>query len=400
MEQANSSNKKWLIAIIVFAMYVSFGMSWMSVIPIRKEILEALAIDAPKYAVIISSISLAKSVFPIIAGILATKIGISNTLRLSSLLISLGIITPWLPDYYEWIVSRFLFGVGGAMWVTLMGAVTMQIFEPEKRPVINSINGIAVNLGVVIALWYTNVLSASFGWKTTMSMYSIVSIVLAVLFWAMGQIGPVPQKNTNNENKEVKTEDEFTYFSTLKLPVTWLISVAFTGPLALYLVFNTWLPIYYEETLQISKLTTLNYIIMMNVWGIPSAVITGLLIQKIKKCKPFLILASILLPIVSFYSVKTSDASILPFTLALTGVGMFLSVSPLTTLLQNQPKMNPKIIGMILGTMFSVTYIISSAVPSIVGYFYALKYDLGSILAFCSLIALSPAVALKLSENK
>jgi len=404
MEDTKNANKTVFIAIVMFGMYLSFGLSWMGVAPIFPELKKDLSIIQSQATWLISIISLAKSIFPIIAGILATKIGISNTLRISAVLISLGVLIPWLPDYYMWLVGRFLFGVGGAMWVTLMGAVTMQIFEPEKRPLVNSLNGVAVNFGVTLSYWYTLTLSNSFGWKSTLTFYGLISIAFALLFFSIGQIGAKPQVTTttanNNTEEEKPKEEEFTYLSTLKLPTTWLISFAFTGPLALYLVFNSWLPTYYQETMNIPRLETINYMVLMNAWGIPAAVITGLLVQKFKKCKPFILLAAIVLPIFAYLSVTTTDKAMIPYLLAFTGAGMFIPVSPLTTLLQGQPNMNPRIIGMILGTLFSVTYIVSSMIPGIVGYFYDLKYTLRDLLSICSIIALSPAIALKLSEKK
>lgn len=126
------NTKATLTAIVMFAMYASFGMSWMGVVPLFQDIEKVLSIGHSQGACLISIISLAKSLFPIIAGILATKIGLTKTLRISSILILFSLFTPYLPSYYAWLLFRFIFGIGGAMWVTLMGAVTMQIFEPKK----------------------------------------------------------------------------------------------------------------------------------------------------------------------------------------------------------------------------------------------------------------------------
>lgn len=399
-EVTGKNTKATLTAIVMFAMYASFGMSWMGVVPLFQDIEKDLAIGHSQGAWLISIISLAKSIFPIIAGILATRIGLTKTLRISSILILFSLFTPYLPSYYAWLLFRFIFGIGGAMWVTLMGAVTMQIFEPKKRPLINSLNGVAVNFGVVIAFWYTLTLSANFGWKMSLTLYSAISVISAIVLFSLGELVAKSEKIEQKNQQVQPTEESMSYLGTLKLPVTWIISLSFTGPLALYLVFNTWLPVYYQEAMAIPKLQTFNYMVLMNAWGIPAAIFTGLMIQKFKRCKPFILVASILLPLASFYSVTSTDPASLGSLLALAGAGMFLSVSPLVTLLQNQPKMNPKIIGMILGTMFSVTYIISSMMPGMVGHFYDLHYDLKTLLSICCIITISPAIALVLKENK
>lgn len=380
---------KILTAFVMFGMYATFGLSWMSVVPLFQEIQKALEIGASQGSWLISVISLAKSIFPIIAGILAAKIGLTKSLKLSSLLIVIGIFIPWLSDYYAWLAGRFLFGVGGAMWVTLMGAVTMQVFEPKQRPLLNSINGVAVNVGVILSLWLTLPLSNALGWQVTISLYSVLSGIFAILLWFIGEI----QQEQNNKN-----DSSLKYIDTLKLPVTWIISLSFTGPLALYLVFNTWLPVYYQEFLNIPRQQTMQWMSWMNIWGIPAAVCTGFILQMLKKCKPLIIIAAILLPFASVLAVNSNQASMQAIMLALTGVGLFLSVSPLITLLQSQPGMNPKLIGMILGTMFSVTYILSSMAPGLVGYFYDLKISLGTLLSYCCILGITPAISLVLRD--
>ncbi len=384
-----------LMAIVIFGMYASFGMSWMGVVPIFQDIEKSLSIQHSQAIWIISIISFAKSFFPIIAGILAVRIGLYQSLKISGVLILTGLFIPWLPDYYTWIIGRFLFGVGGAMWVTLMGAVTMKIFPPEKRPLINSLNGVAVNVGVTLALWYTIPLNNILGWSKSLFIYSLISLVFFVLLFVSGGIKDDSQdQNSTSINDILKG-----YLSTVKMPVTWIISLAFTGPLALYLVFNTWIPIYYTEVLRIPKPQTMSLMATMNLFGIPASVITGILLQKFKKCKGFILVAAIMLPIVSYLAVTSTDVTSIGLFLPLVGVGMFLSVSPLVTLLQNQPDMSPSIVGMILGTMFSVTYIVSSLAPGFVGYGYNNKIPLDFLLSLCCILAVSPAIALVLKEK-
>ncbi len=100
---------------------------------------------------------------------------------------------------------RFLFGVGGAIWVTLMGAVTLQVFEPRQRPMINALNGVAVTVGVVIALQLTLPLTVFMGWKLTLAAYSGLSAVFMVLLFALGQLpGQQPVKDGPSFGKPLK----------------------------------------------------------------------------------------------------------------------------------------------------------------------------------------------------
>lgn len=387
--------KKWLIGSILFGMYASFGMSWMGVVPILQELQVAFQFDKAAGSWLVSIVSMAKSIFPILAGILASRWGLTRSMRLGAILIVLGVIVPFLPSFSAWVVMRFLFGVGGAIWVTLMGAVTLQVFEPQQRPMINALNGVAVTVGVVLALQLTLPLTALMGWQLTLALYSGVSAVFMGLLFAIGQLpGQQPAKNGPSLLQTL-----IAYGATMKLPVTWIISLSFTGPLALYLVMNYWLPVYYQDVMQLPKAQTMQLMTWMNMGGIVGSVVTGYLLQKLNKTKIFIALSAVVLPVSAGVAMLITNPAILPFILFLAGVGMFLSVSPLITLLQSQPGMDPGKVGMILGTMFSVTYIVSSLAPDIVGRAYQAQWPLQYVLlAFC-LTTISPALALLLPEK-
>lgn len=395
-------NKKWVVAFVLFGMYASFGMSWMGVVPLRDILNTFLGVDAADGSRLVSIVSLAKSGVPILAGILAGRLGLTKTMRLSAVLILIGLLIPFLPTYEAWVALKFLFGVGGAIWVTLMGAVTMQVFEPQQRPLINAVNGVAITVGVILALNLTLPLTKLFGgsWQMTLGLYSLVSAVFLVLLFLTGELTPAAAPTAQTAPPASLGETLKAYAGTLKLPVTWLTSLGFAGPLSLYLVMSYWLPVYYEKSVGIPKLETLGLMSWMNYGAIAGAVGTGLLLQKFGKAKPFIALAAVLTPLASLGTVNlVGGKGLLPLILFVTGIGLFISVSPLITLLQSQKGMSPALVGMILGTMFSVTYILSYMAPEIVAQATTSGTPLQLVLAAFCLTTVSPAAGLLMSEK-
>lgn len=391
-------NKKWIVAFVLFGMYASFGMSWMGVVPLRDTLNTFLGIEPAAGSRLVSIVSLAKSIVPILAGILAGRLGLTKTMRLSSVLILVGLAVPFVSGYWSWVALKFLFGVGGAIWVTLMGAVTMQVFEAKQRPLINAVNGVAITVGVILALKLTLPLTAMLGsWQLTLGLYSLISAVFMVLLFLTGELTPAVAASTAPPASLGDTLKA--YAGTLKLPVTWLTSLGFAGPLSLYLVMSYWLPVYYEKSVGIAKLETLGLMSWMNYGAIAGAVGTGLLLQKFGKTKPFIIIAAILTPLASLGTLYVTDKGLLPLILFLTGLGMFISVSPLITLLQSQKGMNPALVGMILGTMFSVTYILSYMAPEIVGAASTNGVSLQLLLAIFCLTTVSPSAGLLMQDR-
>ncbi len=71
-------HKKWLIASVLFGMYVSFGMSWMGVVPILQELQVAFQFDKASGSWLVSIVSMAKSIFPDFSGYFSQPLGTNS----------------------------------------------------------------------------------------------------------------------------------------------------------------------------------------------------------------------------------------------------------------------------------------------------------------------------------
>ncbi len=87
----------------------------------------------------------------------------------------------------------------------------------------------------------------------------------------------------------------------------------------------------------------------------------------------------------------------MPF-FALAGAGLFTPVAPLVTLLQKQPGMTPARFGMVMGTMGSVTYVVSSLAPNAVGAAVNSGIPVGTALLPCCILGVTPLLGLLLAE--
>lgn len=389
-------SRAFVVAAVLFGMYAAFGMAWIGVVPLFPEIRAALSVGAGDASWLVSVVSLAKSVFPILAGVAAARIGLTSTLRLAGLLVVLGAAVPFLPTFWAWLAGRFVFGVGGALWVTLMPAVVMQVFPAERRPLVNALNGVAVNTGVIVALKITLPLTEQIGWRAALASYSVLTAVFLVALFALGPLAPKPAARASWRTPP--GQGTLRYVDVLKAPVTWIVSVAFTGPLALYLVLNTFLPQYFQATYDLPRQASADLLGWMNLWGIPASIATGLLVQKLGRAKPFLVVGSLLLPASVALACVPSLRPLVGVLLAGAGVGLFVTVAPLVTLLQAQRGMTPASIGMVLGTMFSLTYVLSSATPGLVGALVERGFEVGPLLFACAFLGLTPAIGLFLAE--
>lgn len=369
-------------------LYAFFGLTWMGFVPVMPEITTAFGVERASGALLITVISMAKSVVPIVAGIVAARLGLRRALVLAGALIVLAGVAPFLPTWGALVAARFVLGVGGAMWVTLLGPAVLAVLPTTWRPVANAANGIAVNLGVVVALAVTLPLSSLVGWQWAVSVGTVGAALCLLATVAVGPFGAPPVR--------APVKDTLTaYARTLKLRETWLLALAFSGPLALYLVLNTFLGQHLEAAFALPRATAMRWLVWLNVWGIPASLGAGFLLARVwRSPRPYLVVASIVLPLAVAGGVLAPSDGARALCFALAGLGMFLPVSPLITTVQQLPGQTPSALGMVLGTMFAVTYVVSSAVPSVMAPLVSQGASLGTLLIIAGLLGATPLAGL------
>lgn len=351
--------RAWIVEALLFLIYFAFGISWFAFSPLRGDIEAFYHISKLEGGALFSSVSMAKSFVPVLAGFLVAGLGLKRSVQIGSLLCAVAVVVPFSPDYKTMLMLRFWFGVGGALVVTLMGPIVMQLFPREKLPMINGLNNVAVNTGIVTAFQIVPVLQEGYAWRTILVGCGLLSLVLAVLWFFLGTDAPAGAKKETASFAEVAVRKE-----------TWLITLAFTGPLALYLLLNSTLPqhfvVYFGlEAKAASALTSL-----FNLVGIPTAIFSGWITGKLGLRRPLILTAGLLMPVCSlglcfapFQALRLACAIGLGFSL-------FLYVAPLFTIPMELKGSNAAFVARLNGIVFSGAYLLSSLSPMAAGYLF------------------------------
>jgi predicted MFS family arabinose efflux permease len=393
---SSSTLRSAAIAAILFCMYAAFGAAWLGTRPLFPEIQAALDVDLRGAAWLLSIVSMAKSFTPILAGIVAARIGLTSTMRGAALLMCVALVVPWLPSFEAWVVARFLFGVGGAVWVALMGAVVVDVIAAEHRALVNAMNGVAVNTGAVVGLKFAIPLQQALGgFRGALSVFALALAVCTVALFAIGSVSsttrPVPQPLRTTLSA---------YAAVLRESSTWIVALAFTGPLALYLVLSTYLPSHMEQAYAMSRVQALGWLIHTMVWAIPSSLAVGFLLQRrLGSPRLHMMIAAAIAPVASYFALQATTDEARQVWFALVGLGLFWPVAPLVTALQTLPQMTPARVGMVMGTMASVSYVVSAFAPDVVGAVVAAGGTVGSALIPGCLFGVTPALGLLLPSG-
>jgi len=358
-----SSKQRYLVEVLLFSLYLVFGVSWLAYAPLIPELSENFHFSKAQGGLLISLVSMAKAFVPLFAGAMAARFGLHRALLVGAVFSSLAVVIPFLPNLGTLLAGRFLFGVGGAIIVTLMGPLVMTWFSAKELPVVIGLNNVAVNTGITVALFATIPVSNALGWKNTLVLFGSVSAILAVLWAIWGAEGPVKR-----EVKGQHAQDKPSIKEMLLRPETYWLGLAFTGPLSLYLALNSWLPSHYELAFGLERSAASGMTGLFNAVGIPVAILGGFLCSKLGKRRPLIILAGLVMPVSSYLLVSSASQNVRVTSAILLGASLFLYVAPLFTIPMELPNIDAPRVALMMGCVFSLAYLASTVSPWLTGY--------------------------------
>ncbi len=366
MTTERPTSYRYVVETLLFLTYAVFGLSWIAITPLVGEIQAEFKISGAQLGMLTTMVSIAKVIAPLLTGLLAVRIGLKKTILLGSLFISAAALAPLASDFYTFLGARFVFGVGGAIVVTLLGPMVMQWFPKEELPIVNAFNNVAVNTGITVTLFATVPLAAQLGWRGTLLAYGLVSVALMVAWAVLGREikaeAPAPG--------QAAAASAVGYGDVWRMRETWIIALCFAGPLALYLAFNTWLPKHYMEAYGMTKVAAAQYTGLFNLVGIPTAIAAGFLTKKLGLRRPFIIGAGVLMGFAAFGMFLSPNPIVITISAVLLGIALFTYVAPLFTIPMELPGMTPQHVSLMMGTVFSVAYFFSSFSPVVVGWMH------------------------------
>jgi cyanate permease len=362
--------RAWTVEALLFLIYFAFGISWFAFAPLRGDIEGFYHITKAEGGALFSAVGIAKSFVPVLAGFLVARLGLKWSLAVGAAFCALSLAVPFSPDYKTLLWLRFLFGVGGALVITLTGPIVMGLFPRERLPLINGINNVAVNAGIVTSFYLVPPLAQSFSWKTILVLFGLISVVLCVLWVIVGQDAPAASKAPGPLGSAGNAPEPVGFLEVAKRKETWLIALAFSGPLALYLALNSTLPAHLGGLFNLAPKQASQLTSLFNLVGIPTAIFSGWITGKLGLRRPLIIGAGLLMPVASlalcfgpFAFVRLAGAIGL-------GISLFLYVAPLFTIPMELPGSSAAFVARLNGIVFSGAYMLAGTSPMIVGHLF------------------------------
>lgn len=339
---------KYLVEALVFISYVLFAMAWVGGTASMNQIMASMEVESLATASFISgAVTIAKIVGTFSAAWLAVKYGIKYAFFISGLFISIGLLTPFAPNYELLLLSRFLMGLGGAFMIVYFNPIVMHWFDAHERPVVNGLNAVAFNVGTGVILWFMSDINAFAGsWKTSLILFSLASLVFSIV-WLLVKFEPSLEDPKSAKNNE----PSYSYLHALKDKFVWTYALTYSGLLAFYICLFTFYP---KAGISQSK-----WVIGFGIIG----TLAGIVYSKKNPLRLPVMRWSGLIMSLSLYGLSFSQNDLLQVACAIVlGFFIFFPVTALVTIPHELPNMTGAKITVIFSLFYSISYLLSTII--------------------------------------
>ncbi len=388
---------RYVIETILFLTYVVFGMTWSAAGSFLPDIMRDLCLGLSEASFVNTSVSAAKIVGPLVAGMISARLGLKQAFLFASFLISLGVLAPVFDSYATILVARFLMGLGGALVVVYFTPIVMEWFDRRERVIVNGLNFVSVSIGMTIGLASARHLRRLLdgSWRNTLLLFSGLSIALLALWLIFGKnrkgLASMRRRGDGEPASDVtvprgSSEDESGIMRAFANPNTWKLILAYFGLLSVYIVIITYAPGYFEQAEYFSNSSGI-YLApsLALISSIPASFIGIYVSQKIGLRLPLLRISGILV-VPGVLLMFFARLSILVFIGAvLTGFGMFFWRPALFSIPQELPGATPSKSAYMMSVFWGVCYALATLVTWLTGVIIEKtgSYSAGFILVAC-----------------
>ena len=280
------SGRRWLVLGSVLTSRVIYTINWFNIAPLLGAtglIAIALNVDLPSQGLLTSSFLLGAGIFQVPAGIVAARWGPKNTSQLGMLILSLSGIGEGLsPNFPVLLVSRFLLGLGAALFFAPAIGILTPLFKPEEEGFVLGLYNSCFNIGGAIGLFGWVLVTDILGWQGGLVLGGAIGVVSVLI----GQI-VIPKDKPVEKTKRRPIGPVFRNRNI------WLIAFGVLGLWGSIFSSSSFLEAYTKDTYNLSPYVAglmASLIMFASIFGGPTG---GRLSDRFRRRKIFILIPGI-----------------------------------------------------------------------------------------------------------
>ncbi len=284
---SSASSRRWLVLGSVLTSRVIYTINWFNIAPLLGAtglIAVALNIDLPSQGLLTSSFLLGAGIFQIPAGIVSARWGPKNTSQLGMLILSLSGIGEGLsPNFPVLLLSRFLLGLGAALFFAPAIGILTPLFKPEEEGFVLGLYNSCFSIGGAIGLFGWVLVTDLLGWQGGLILGGVIGVASVLI----GQV-VIPR------DKPVEKAKRRSIRPVFKNRNIWLIAFGVLGLWGSIFSSSSFLEAYTKDTFSLSAYIAglmASLIMFASIFGGPTG---GRLSDRFRNRKIFILIPGII----------------------------------------------------------------------------------------------------------
>lgn len=295
---------------------IAIAVNQFKVPPVMQILISDLHIDMATGGWLMSVFSVASVILAIPAAFLLTRLGIKVTglMALGCTIVG-AVIGALATNVTTLLVGRVIEGISVGLISVVAPTVISMWFEPQERGLPMGIWAAWVPVGNVIAFNVAHPLLTSFGWRAVWWFGILFALVALILYGLVVVVPPRPADQKDDPSPGLTGS----FGRMLLNPSSWLLALAF-GTFSFSMIgYNTWVPSFLTETLQLDTASASFYASLLFMAGIPANVVAGWMVDRVENRPGLLTVAFLITTIIFAWSFRFGSTSVAVLYMILLG---------------------------------------------------------------------------------
>jgi MFS family permease len=338
-----STRKAWMVMLAAYLAGIAIALNQSKVPPVMQALLRDLHMDTATGGWLMSAFAVAGIVLGIPAAFVLAKLGpkIAGLIAIGCTLAG-SVIGALAAGPAMLLGGRAVEGIGLGLIAVIAPAVISMWFPPEKRGTPMGVWASWVPVGSFIIYNLAAPLLGSFGWQG-LWWFGALFALIAFVIYAVTVSAP-PAIGTMRDQPH---DTGASFGRMLWNPASWILALVFGTFTFAFAGFTTWVPTYFNQGLGLSLETATLYASLGSLAVIPSTIIAGRVLDRVKNRHLVLTVALAISGVMLFWCFQLSAITIVPYTIALSLVAGFVPTATFTLAPETMP--DPRFAGLALG---------------------------------------------------
>lgn len=262
----------WLLVAAVLVVALTLRGPIVAVTPVLAGIRDDLRLSESAVGLLITAPVLAFAVISPLAVVVIRRVSAELSVMFTLLGALVGELLRAVPSTSGMVAGTLLIGVSIAVGNVVLPVVIRRDVPPDRAQLVTGAYTATLNVGSVITTLGTAPLAALLGWPLAVATWSILTVA-GIGLWGtyVRRSHGRSVKAGSDAGHPTEQNAETVERAAWRLPLTWLLSLAFAAQAFSYYAYTTWLPTYLADAAGTSASGAGALASVFQAWGIVGA---------------------------------------------------------------------------------------------------------------------------------